>query len=172
MFVTAMFFQDGKREVNLVYAPPSVRFNPEQDLQREGIPVTIGRWLFDKSLLTHPLWTETLVAIGGQDRSAGLSRNWLKKTIPDEEDLSHRKVTQGTLTGLCVKRIGQAGFRLPSDASGPLLGPATTITRHRPAGVRTLGLAFTRRAGTSTRHPHLSRQGPPPSRHHKRRSAR
>lgn len=51
MFVTFMAV-NARREVNLVYAPPVVRFDGdfEDDV---SVPVQIGRWLFSNGHLTH-----------------------------------------------------------------------------------------------------------------------
>jgi len=51
MFVTFMVL-NGRREVNLVYAPQAVRFDGDLDGQ-DSVPVQIGKWLFSEGHLTH-----------------------------------------------------------------------------------------------------------------------
>ena len=53
MFVTASFSGCSKREVNLVYATPVVRYDERIEGTRDSVPVQIGTWLFERSLLTH-----------------------------------------------------------------------------------------------------------------------
>ena len=51
MFVTFIATAE-RREVNLVYAPSTVRFDESLDGQ-DSVPVQIGRWLFTEGHLTH-----------------------------------------------------------------------------------------------------------------------
>ena len=51
MFVTFMAAGE-RREVNLVYAPRTVRFDAALDCQ-SSVPVQIGTWLFSEGHLTH-----------------------------------------------------------------------------------------------------------------------
>ena len=51
MFVTFMVLGE-RKEVNLVYAPRSIRFDPNVD-GNHSVPVQIGKWLFSEERLTH-----------------------------------------------------------------------------------------------------------------------
>lgn len=51
MFVTFMAISD-RREINLIFAPEDVRFDPTYDGD-VSVPVQIGRWLFSENHLTH-----------------------------------------------------------------------------------------------------------------------